>query len=450
MRLMRRPFGLLAGLVLSLFGCWLLVGSAQAQTSGSSSPSDLGSLFQGLSPDQQQAILSRLGAGNLGGGTTALTGLQGGGGATGMPNQAMQQQTRQQMSVRGLREQEKQKPLIPLLEGGDWVIIQAGFHLPPPPSNPQAAEALQQLYSQGGAPSVQSLQQLQALQALQANQSGRTSAALTQAQTPPSAAPLSDADKERLTKLIKLIGSRNPYQLSSDGELTLPGFAPIPLLGLTEQQATLRLQVVPAFQDFEVRLTLLPLKKTGEQALKPFGYDLFAEYPASFEPLTNVPVPSNYIVGPGDMLDVLVYGNQNHAYQMAVAPDGRINFPQLGPINVGGQLFSAVQAEIEARVSHQMIGDGAEPLDPGLRDGKRVRAGGVHHQRFGDRHLGALCRRRDPQSGILAEHRVEAKWRDGAKAGSLRPADPWEHRQRCEPPSGRCRSGTARRPDSGD
>ena len=41
---------------------------------------------------------------------------------------------------------------------------------------------------------------------------------------------------------------------------------------------------------------------------------------------------------------------------MAVSRDGTVNLPQLGPINVGGQLFSAVQAEIQSRVTHQMIG----------------------------------------------------------------------------------------------
>src|SRR5579863_7132909 len=76
MRLMRRSFGPLAGLLLLLGGFWLPAGPAHSQESplSTSSSSDLGSLFQGLSPDEQQAILSRLGAGNLGGGTTTLTG----------------------------------------------------------------------------------------------------------------------------------------------------------------------------------------------------------------------------------------------------------------------------------------------------------------------------------------------------------------------------------------
>ena len=352
MRLMRLPLRPLAGLLLASLGLWLLAGSVYAQTSslGGGGATDL---FQGLSSEEQQAILGRLGAGNLGGGTSNLNQLPGQLGPSGTLNSAQMQELQQEMAVRRRRAEEEKQPLIAVLKGGDWVIVQIGYQLPPTVVN-ESAQALQRLYAtQGGAPSSQSLQ---ALQALQGSTSGNASAlAQAEANATP-ASQLTTDERQKLGTIIKAIRSRNPYQLTPDGVLTLPGFAPIPLLGLTEQQATLRLQVVPEFQNVQVRLTLLPLKKTGEQALKPFGYDLFAEYPATFEPLTSVPVPSNYIIGPGDTLDVVLYGNQNHAYQMVVGRDGRISFPQLGPIDVGGQLFSVVQSQIESRVAHQMIG----------------------------------------------------------------------------------------------
>jgi polysaccharide biosynthesis/export protein len=357
MPLMRRGLRPLTGLLLAFLSLWSTAAFAQAQTPLPTNGNPL-ALLQGLSPSEQQSILGRItGAGTLGPGTTRINNFPGALG--GLDQQAQLQELEQAQALRQRRLGEEQQPLIPILKGGDWVIIEIGYHLPPRPES-QTALALQQAYNAqaiGGALSQQNLQNLQALQALQGGDAGNSAATLAQASTPVApAANLSPADKQRLTALMEVIRSRNPYQLSPNGELMLPGFAPIPLLGLTQDQATLRLSVVPAFQNVQVRLTLLPLKKTGEQALKPFGYDLFAQYPPNFNPVTNVPVPSNYVVGPGDTLDVLLYGSQNQAYQMVVGRDGRIDFPQLGPIAVGGQLFSAVQAEIESRVAHQMIG----------------------------------------------------------------------------------------------
>src|SRR5262249_13884563 len=144
----------------------------------------------------------------------------------------------------------------------------------------------------------------------------------------PFEAQLSADDRSRLETLMTLVRSRNPYRLSRDGALTLPGFPPIDLLGLTEEQATLRLKVEPAFRGLDVRLTRLPLKRTGAEGLKPFGYDLFDRGVSTFAPVTNVPVPSGYIVGPGDELDVQLYGSQNRSLRLVVARDGRISLPE--------------------------------------------------------------------------------------------------------------------------
>jgi polysaccharide biosynthesis/export protein len=350
MRLMRRPIGPLTGLLLTFVGLWLFANSAYAQTDSGTGMGAL-QMLQGLTPDEQQAILGQMtGNQTLGSGTSVLGNQQ----QLGMTSQAQMQQMQQQMLIRQKRQQEEQQAFLPVLKGGDWVIVEIGVHLAPL-SDSQSTSTLQQEYSAQGGVTL-SDQNLQALKAL-AGTSGTAAAVLAQASTPgTSYAELSSAEKQRLSALMGIIRSRNPYQLSPDGNLLLPGFAPIALLGLSQEQATLRLSIVPAFANLSVRLTLLPLQKTGEDALKPFGYDLFANSAATFTPLINVPVPSNYTVGAGDVLDVLLYGNQNHDYEMTVGRDGRINFPQLGPIDVGGQLFSAVQSQIDARVSQHMIG----------------------------------------------------------------------------------------------
>ncbi|MEJ1963912.1 MAG: polysaccharide biosynthesis/export family protein [Gammaproteobacteria bacterium] len=98
------------------------------------------------------------------------------------------------------------------------------------------------------------------------------------------------------------------------------------------------------------------MKKIGTEALKPFGYDLFDRPASTFAPVTNVPVPADYVIGSGDQLEVQLYGSQNRTLRLTVGRDGRVNFPELGPVNVGGQLFNNVRATIESRVERQMIG----------------------------------------------------------------------------------------------
>ena len=67
-------------------------------------------------------------------------------------------------------------------------------------------------------------------------------------------------------------------------------------------------------------------------------------------------MPIDYIVGPGDTLDIQLYGNEPSNYELTVERDGRINFPKLGPIMVSGMTFDAARETIEQRVAKQLIG----------------------------------------------------------------------------------------------
>lgn len=160
----------------------------------------------------------------------------------------------------------------------------------------------------------------------------------------------------RLRALLDRALRGNPYKLDASGVLRLSGVAPIPLAGLTEQQATERLNRDPALSEFEIELTLLPLEKLDAEALKPFGYDLFAGVPSTFAPVTDVPVPTEYVIGPGDRIEVQLIGNSKGRYSLTVNRDGRINFPELGPVAVAGMRFEELKQRIEARVNEQMIG----------------------------------------------------------------------------------------------
>ena len=363
MRLLRR-LGFV-GPLLVIFGLWFPAAFAQSALNSSTAMG----LLNSLSPSQQQAIMSRLGGsgilsglGGLGGGVSGLSGL----GLQGLSSEAELQQLQQQQAVQQKREALLQQEANPELKGSDWVVVEIGFNLPPRPTALSQAALLQQAYAARGLSQQQGASALSALQAGAVNgtagpQSNSKSATHGGASLSPAWSQLSPGKQKRIIAMAQSIREHNPYQLSPDGTLSLPGFAPINLLGLTQDQATLRLSVVPAFQSagLQVRVTLLPLKQTGEKALKPFGYDVFAQQASVFSaisPLSNVPVPSTYVVGPGDVINVQLYGNKDDSYKLTVGRDGRVNFPRFGPINVGGQLFTVVQSEIESRVAHQMIG----------------------------------------------------------------------------------------------
>jgi len=168
--------------------------------------------------------------------------------------------------------------------------------------------------------------------------------------------PLTAETRKALTDLIDLVKSRNPYRLDRSGNLNLPGIAPIQLGGLSEQQAVQRLSVEPSLLQLDVSLARLPVEKVGLEGLKPFGYDLFERAPSTFSPVTDVPVPADYVVGPGDQFRVQLFGAQNRNVPLTVSRDGTVNFPELGPVAVGGMSFNAAKASIESRVARQMIG----------------------------------------------------------------------------------------------
>jgi len=168
--------------------------------------------------------------------------------------------------------------------------------------------------------------------------------------------PKTDEEKEKSDRMRQKILDGNPYRLNRFGVLELPGLPSIPVAGLTAQEATRRLSADPDLRDFTVKLTLLRLEAFGEDALKPFGYDLFEGVPSTFAPVSDIQVPMDYAIGPGDTLSVQLYGNEPAIYTLTVGRDGRINFPKLGPIMVSGMSFDRARATIEQHVSQQLIG----------------------------------------------------------------------------------------------
>jgi hypothetical protein len=90
--------------------------------------------------------------------------------------------------------------------------------------------------------------------------------------------------------------------------------------------------------------------------LKPFGYDLFAGEPSDFEQAARIPVSPDYLLGPGDRVEVGFYGKLNDTFSLEISRDGSIDFPSLGPINLAGMTFSDAKQLLQQRIKREMIG----------------------------------------------------------------------------------------------
>jgi len=97
-------------------------------------------------------------------------------------------------------------------------------------------------------------------------------------------------------------------------------------------------------------------QKDPFNALEPFGYDLFASSPTTFAPATEIPVPQEYIVGPGDNFEITLFGKVSAQHSLVVHRDGSINVPDLGLVRVGGLEFKDARDVILTRINNQKIG----------------------------------------------------------------------------------------------
>ena len=89
-----------------------------------------------------------------------------------------------------------------------------------------------------------------------------------------------------------------------------------------------------------------------------FGYDLFAASPTTFAPATDIPIPSNYVLGPGDVLAVTILGKDQRSQgkSVSIGRDGSVIISSLAPIGVGGLTLEQAREVISKEVSRQMIG----------------------------------------------------------------------------------------------
>lgn len=81
-----------------------------------------------------------------------------------------------------------------------------------------------------------------------------------------------------------------------------------------------------------------------------FGRQLFAQAPTTFAPLGDVPVPADYVIGPGDQLLIRVWGKIDLAATVTVDRNGQIFLPRVGTFSVIGLRFDQLQGFLRSAI----------------------------------------------------------------------------------------------------
>lgn len=87
------------------------------------------------------------------------------------------------------------------------------------------------------------------------------------------------------------------------------------------------------------------------QRLPIFGTNLFDDAPSTFAPVENIPVPADYVIGPGDELLVRAWGQIDVDYRAVVDRNGTINIPRVGSINVAGIKYDDLTSYVRSAVA---------------------------------------------------------------------------------------------------
>lgn len=81
-----------------------------------------------------------------------------------------------------------------------------------------------------------------------------------------------------------------------------------------------------------------------------FGYNLFQSVPSTFAPLDRIPVPANYVVGPGDELLIRGWGQIDVDARVIVDRNGQIYLPKVGSVSVAGVTYDQLADHLKAAV----------------------------------------------------------------------------------------------------
>ena len=88
------------------------------------------------------------------------------------------------------------------------------------------------------------------------------------------------------------------------------------------------------------------MKEEKSSKRKIFGHDVFNNKNLTFESSMNLATPQNYRLGPGDAVNVDIWGASQESVTETISPDGTITIEGIGVIQLGGLSVSQAKARL--------------------------------------------------------------------------------------------------------
>ncbi|MBQ2112655.1 MAG: SLBB domain-containing protein [Bacteroidales bacterium] len=91
-----------------------------------------------------------------------------------------------------------------------------------------------------------------------------------------------------------------------------------------------------------------------------FGQTIFTNRNLTFVPSANLPTPINYRLGPGDEVIIDIWGTNQATIRQTISPEGYINIPDIGLVNLNGMTVKEADAYMRRKLSQIYSVDGAD------------------------------------------------------------------------------------------
>lgn len=158
------------------------------------------------------------------------------------------------------------------------------------------------------------------------------------------------------TLLDAYLGAPNPTQAAptpGTQEMTAVQALGLPPISMTPESLPVDTGLIHAAA---VAAAAAHAESLKVQGLTVFGVDVFKRTTTQFLPLLSGPVPPDYRLGAGDQLVLILTGDVEQAYSLAVTREGFILVPQVGQIYVANLTLDELRSLLFTRLSRVYSG----------------------------------------------------------------------------------------------